>query len=138
MNLAKFFSDAVLMNLPTWIIAAFTGVLAVFTMKYATVTKKLLKQSEEAAKQSRAAFLIDVVNRTIQDIAQPLSDGRVSEFAGSFAGKLAIIDKMDEEAAKEILEALNSWCSETSGNIKRKCKEFLRKYKELQDNNNLN
>lgn len=131
MNLVKCFGDIVIMNLPTWIIAAFTGVLAFFTIKYAKVTEKLLKQSEEAAKQSRTAFLINVVDRTIQDITQPLTDGRTSEFAGSFAGKLAIIDRMDEEAAKEILEALNSWCNQASGNIKRKCKKFLDKYKEL-------
>ncbi len=116
---------------PTWVIAVFTIVLAVATTWNIFMTGRVLKQSEQAAKQSRAAFLINVVDRTIQDITQPLTDGRISEFAGSFAGKLAIINRMDKKAAKEILEALDSWCNETSGGIKRKCNKFLNKYKEL-------
>lgn len=87
----------------TVLVALFTYRLWKATQDYARVTKKLLEQSQAASKQSRAALLIDVIDRTIQSMTQPLTDGRIDEFAGSFAEKLAIIDRIDEKAAFYIL-----------------------------------
>lgn len=108
-----------------------TGVLAVATVVLAIVAIWNIKVTQGLLKQSRTIFLLDVIDRMIHEITQPLTDGRIDEFAGSFAGKLAVINRIDQKATKEILEALESWCGEAGGNIKIKCNKFLKKYKEV-------
>jgi len=111
------------MDLASQLMVGFTGLLAIFTglLVFATIwnvkiTKKLLKHSEAASKQSRAAFLGDMVVKTLSleervseqwSSGKSLVEGRSFIEPGSLSKDIAeMLGNMDEGLKRDFVRAV--------------------------------
>lgn len=98
------------------VIGAFTFVLAVATIWNVKITKKLLKQSEAASKQSRAAFLGDMIVKTLSleervseqwSSGKSLVEGRSFIEPGSLSKDIAeMLGSIDEGLKRDFVRAV--------------------------------
>lgn len=101
-----------------WVIAAFSIVLATATIWNIFISSRLLKESKTASKQSRAAFLADIVVRTLdleEKVIEQWSPGKSLFEAGrgTVPGSLTediarMLGNIDETLRTDFLKAWGS------------------------------
>jgi len=98
-----------------WFMASFTSLVALFTSllwratdKYAETTRELLRQSKETLEQSRIAFLVDIVDRTIE-YAEKAPEPKVANQAKHIVNKSKAMKKISGERSLEFLDAMIDW-----------------------------
>lgn len=94
----------------TSVIATFTIVLTIATVWNATVTQGLLDQSREELRVSRIAFLVDMVERTV-DYLNSIGSSDTKAAGHYLYRKIIIIGKIKENFKEEFLKDLKFWAT---------------------------
>lgn len=107
------------------VLGGFTFILVLVTLWNTTITRGLLRRSKEAFKQSRIAFLVDIIDRTIDYIEGLPEHNKIAKETNYIINKARAIKRISAEVSVEFGEAMTDW---TEGKLE-KLNEEIRKYK---------
>ena len=87
------------------VIGGFTFVLILVTLWNTIITRGLLRRSGEAFKQSRIAFLVDIIDRTIDYIEGLPEHNKIAKETSYIINKARAIKRISTEVSVEFGEA---------------------------------
>ncbi len=108
------------------VIGGFTFVLVLVTLWNTTITRGLLRRSEVAFEQSKVAFLVDIIDRTINYIEALPQHNKTAKETSYVINKARAIKKISTETSVEFGEAMINW---SEGKLK-ELNEEIKSYKE--------
>ncbi len=115
------------------VIGGFTFMLVLVTLWNATTTRGLLKRSTETFEQSRVAFLVDIIDRTIEYLERLPKSEKETKQMSYIANKAKAIERINIQSAVEFLEAMVAWNEGKNKEIREGLEKYEKRAKERND-----